>query len=484
VEFRNLDGTALNGPLLPGQEFLVRVTAEDLAPTGATAPAPFTNRTERGVEAAFLDLRYDATIAAPVPSITNPRGFDVVYEGSPTNIDTLVATSSVQAAPAPAADAFSGGGALDSSDDFYNGLSVRFTSGALSGYRARIADYVGADRRFIFDTGSFPQAPAAGDSFRIEAPLYNTFQTGELDEPFFGQIDEAGGTHTDTSAPINSVGANTKTVFTVRFRVADDAPDGQFRIIGDPADPNELNQDVSRIQLTGRPNPFPNEVIALTDEQVYIEGTPTLTVNGADPEFANLRNPFDVNDDSFISPADALLVIDELNLNGSRPLTQADIAFSSAMPTGFVDVNVDAYLAATDALMVIDYLNANAGALISPNFSGEGESTPAAAFASSQPAASVETAAEGEAASVVASSAASPASFAILDDEGKATSLATAGGQAIDPLHDNAADEITNAALPVAGSTDAEEEDDLELWDEASSQAADEICAELGKLLG
>ena len=48
----------------------------------------------------------------------------------------------------------------------------------------------------------------------------------------------------------------------------------------------------------------------------------TLSVNPvvAAAAFTNPRNPLDVNDDGAVSPLDALVVINEINLNGARPL--------------------------------------------------------------------------------------------------------------------------------------------------------------------
>ena len=67
-----------------------------------------------------------------------------------------------------------------------------------------------------------------------------------------------------------------------------------------------------------------------------------------------------MNSDTFVSPIDALLVINDLNAIGARPLVDP--------PTGppFIDVNGDGFLSPLDALLVINYLN-RGGA-------GEGES--------------------------------------------------------------------------------------------------------------
>ncbi len=80
------------------------------------------------------------------------------------------------------------------------------------------------------------------------------------------------------------------------------------------------------------------------------------------PNWQNLRDPLDVNDDSYISPIDALLVINDLNKRGARPLVEP----STGPP--FLDVNGDGSVGPLDALLVVNYLNELSDA-------GEGESS-------------------------------------------------------------------------------------------------------------
>ncbi len=79
------------------------------------------------------------------------------------------------------------------------------------------------------------------------------------------------------------------------------------------------------------------------------------------PSWQNLRDPLDVNDDKVIAPLDALVIINDLNTNGSRPL--------GTPPQGppYLDVNGDGFVTPLDALLIINYLNFIAG--------GEGESS-------------------------------------------------------------------------------------------------------------
>src|SRR5690554_2133818 len=78
-------------------------------------------------------------------------------------------------------------------------------------------------------------------------------------------------------------------------------------------------------------------------------------------------NPFhnyywhsDVNADNIVTPLDALLIVNELNANGSRPLAtdsggaEGELVNSTNL---FMDVSGDGYLSPLDALLVINDLN-------------------------------------------------------------------------------------------------------------------------------
>jgi hypothetical protein len=64
----------------------------------------------------------------------------------------------------------------------------------------------------------------------------------------------------------------------------------------------------------------------------------------------------DVNNDLRVTPMDALVVLNELNRNGTRDLTGV-----SVQPGKFVDVNGDNRITALDALQVINALNRGSG---------------------------------------------------------------------------------------------------------------------------
>ena len=70
--------------------------------------------------------------------------------------------------------------------------------------------------------------------------------------------------------------------------------------------------------------------------------------------WSNRIQPADVSNDGYVSPVDALMIINSLNTEGSRSLPQGQ---SSQAAQLFYDVNRDGYISPIDALQVINYLN-------------------------------------------------------------------------------------------------------------------------------
>jgi hypothetical protein len=89
--------------------------------------------------------------------------------------------------------------------------------------------------------------------------------------------------------------------------------------------------------------------------------TVTVTVTDAGPPWQNPVNPLDVDRSGAVVPLDALLVINEINARGSRPLDPPPLPGPPVEPPPFVDVNGDDFLSPIDALLVINHLN-NPGA--------------------------------------------------------------------------------------------------------------------------
>ncbi len=80
----------------------------------------------------------------------------------------------------------------------------------------------------------------------------------------------------------------------------------------------------------------------------------------------NIRSPYhnhnlneDVNGDGYVSPIDALLIINDLNSNGAHPVPSG-IGATGEPPSQMLDVNGDGIVTPLDALLIINRLNSRA----------------------------------------------------------------------------------------------------------------------------
>lgn len=131
---------------------------------------------------------------------------------------------------------------------------------------------------------------------------------------------------------------------------------GTANFIADPADISPLHDTLTY---------QPVEVVGV-DRIRY--GFDSLTIvsasgSGSGEGFHNGNMALDVNDDGFVSPIDALTIINRLNSGNSGPLGGSGEGESGLKQ--YVDTNNDGHLSPVDALLVINFLNANGG--------GEGE---------------------------------------------------------------------------------------------------------------
>jgi hypothetical protein len=104
------------------------------------------------------------------------------------------------------------------------------------------------------------------------------------------------------------------------------------------------------------------ELTGFTNSGQFFRGTDTVSIVPNAPagtlvlepgqSFTNGNLSNDVNNDGYVSPRDALLLINALNAGGSRPLEGVNLSGSN------MDVNGDHYLSPRDALLVINCLNA------------------------------------------------------------------------------------------------------------------------------
>ncbi|MCA9160189.1 MAG: hypothetical protein KDA72_17765, partial [Planctomycetales bacterium] len=77
--------------------------------------------------------------------------------------------------------------------------------------------------------------------------------------------------------------------------------------------------------------------------------------------FTNNNSPLDVNADGFVSPIDALVIINALNSGGARSLMGGLGGEGEGANRFFIDTNGDGLLSPMDVLGVINYLNTNSG---------------------------------------------------------------------------------------------------------------------------
>ena len=139
---------------------------------------------------------------------------------------------------------------------------------------------------------------------------------------------------------------------------------GIARFATDPADVTPFHDTL----VYGDRNAVPIDKIAYVPATLTIGGS-----SGGGEGYTNPNNRFDVNNDSFVSPIDVLLLINLLNQGQGGSLPGKGNGGSPEGEAGenyYVDVDSDGYFTPLDALLIINELN---GKLIG----GEGEGTAA-----------------------------------------------------------------------------------------------------------
>ena len=115
--------------------------------------------------------------------------------------------------------------------------------------------------------------------------------------------------------------------------------DGSFTYTPDTA-PNRKHWDSFEYQASDGVNVSTTATVSITIETDY--------------PWSNSEKPLDVNEDDYISPIDALQIINELNRHGGYRLP---VERPRPLAKPFYDVNHDGYIAPIDALLVINHLN-------------------------------------------------------------------------------------------------------------------------------
>jgi hypothetical protein len=248
-------------------------------------------------------------------------------------------------------------------------------------------------------------------------------------------------------------------------------PAGQpLRVFVDPADPSPSGNDFSQIFLANQDPSIPAPTPTV-DEDIFLRPSGTLTIlplASAEGEFTNPINPLDVNLDGTVSAIDSLVVVNDLNLRGARPLSISEfVVHGRAAPQYRIDTNIDSHLSAIDLLMVFNYLNGPATS--SANLEGEAEASAGLPVA------------EGEGSSAADDAPTSALAFALANEEQDST---TALAPSEDSMQFNErtssaaalANALASSAQPVT-SPARPENDSLAGDKEVSADAADELFA-------
>jgi hypothetical protein len=101
--------------------------------------------------------------------------------------------------------------------------------------------------------------------------------------------------------------------------------------------------------------------LSVPTAQVEYVSTPSFTVIGAvgEGEFTNPNNPLDVNNDGFVTPTDALYVMNFLNTIGPFDLRTilSGSAEGEAADIYYYDTNADKIVSTQDLMSIINHLN-------------------------------------------------------------------------------------------------------------------------------
>jgi hypothetical protein len=143
--------------------------------------------------------------------------------------------------------------------------------------------------------------------------------------------------------------SNEQLLFQIRF-VAQGGGSGTLVFTADPADNLPLNE-------TTLIKPDPG--VSVPPAQIrYVSTAPIIVLGGSgEGEFTNPYNRFDVNNDGFVTPMDALALINILNLSGPVDLSGLVPGGEGEARGPYYDVNGDLYISPMDVLAVINAIN-------------------------------------------------------------------------------------------------------------------------------
>lgn len=98
---------------------------------------------------------------------------------------------------------------------------------------------------------------------------------------------------------------------------------------------------------------------AIGDQGDEASGTFTISVTSVRSPYHNHNLNEDVNGDGYVSPIDALLIINDLNSNGAHPVPSR-VGAAGEPPSDMLDVNGDGLITPMDVLLIINHLNRRA----------------------------------------------------------------------------------------------------------------------------
>jgi hypothetical protein len=226
----------------------------------------------------------------------------------------------------------------------------------------------------LYPTNLAAPVPSATSGFGYDIQFNPPFTEGQKAEflTFSGMIDEVGAFR--SSAPILPNSPDPQLLFTTKFTALfPPGGIGSLTFTADPADFLPQNQ-VSLIRSgVVDPNTGVDLGLNVPISQVSYVSTTPITVIGAagEGEYTNPNNPLDVNDDSYVTPMDALFVMNFLNTHGSMDLRNLPGGEGETGTIHYYDTNGDSVISPQDVLGVINYLNLVAGQ--GGNGEGEGE---------------------------------------------------------------------------------------------------------------
>jgi hypothetical protein len=327
---------------------------------------------------------------------------------SPSNLTdlTMIRNDAGKIASATSATQFSGDSSFTIVNDYYNGKTLRFTSGNLNGESHPILDYDGSSRTFCFSS-AFSAAPNLNSDFQIDSVTEtgtvasvvsetqfsgnSTFST--IDDYYIGRrlTFTSGVLNGQSSRILDYTGATRTFTFQPDSFTAPPSVNDSFKIdvnripaatiatLESASDPSQwlLNVFLNITLTSGRYTLAVNGVNTIRSLAANVAagaaGPSVWTQTdgayqnggkaegpGGTPGFPYDGTPglyYDVTGDGYIAPNDVLTIINKINSSGSGPASTYCAGAGIQCNPPYYDANNDGYIAPNDSLIVINYDN-------------------------------------------------------------------------------------------------------------------------------